>query len=39
MPKFLTIIEVAITGTNSSGHKKENNPNSGCKSQRIPKLH
>ena len=37
--KILTTIEVIVTDTNNSGHKKENKQNSGCKSQRIPKLH
>ena len=34
-----TTIEIVITGINNSGHKKENKPISGRKSQRIPKLH
>ena len=37
--QILKTIAIVITGTNSSGHKKENNPNSGRKSLRIPRLH
>ena len=37
--QILTTIEVTVTDINNSGHKKENKQNSGCKSQRIPKLH
>ena len=37
--KMSTIIDIVITGTNNSGHRKVDNTNSGRKSLKTQRLH